>query len=85
MEPGAGVGTLWCPFWQLKDEDIVMWLLSRTLTGRNAGKNRSPWAMRETEKGTDPIYRLCRRQFFKQSDAFLKHVNNPEDYCLILH
>ena len=21
--------------------------------------------------------------FFRQSDAFLKHVNNPEDYCLM--
>ena len=66
-----------------KDEDIVMCFI-QDIDEQKRREESLALGNKETEKGTDPITGLCRRPvFFRQSDAFLKHVNNPEDYCLM--
>ncbi|MCD7990377.1 MAG: EAL domain-containing protein [Clostridia bacterium] len=65
------------------DEDIVMCFI-QDIDEQKRREESLTLGNKEAEEGTDPITGLCRRPvFFRQSDAFLKQAENPEDYCLM--
>ena len=66
-----------------EDEDIVMCFI-QDIDEQKRREESLALGNQLTEEGLDPITGLCRRPvFFRQSAAFLKHVKNPEDYCLM--